>query len=206
MFWYQFVAYSFYQIRFRSERYQYEGVGGVEGGRKEYFDHRFTTPEHCNRFRWRWRFVTSHDHNPAAIAGTRFHIRELFYRPATCSYPTQHTHTHLLICVQACMSPVQLKPRRLAPLVYIEKSYRRSPFTVVMGYISTFLCASSTKGVGDKGMRERRSLALSCSIYIHLSLPSYGFGCPFSLILALLQCYLLNIITAALKVARIQNI
>jgi len=79
------------------------------------------------------------------------------------------THTHLLICVQACMSPVQLKPRRLAPLVYIEKSYRRSPFTVVMGYISTFLCASSTKGVGDKGMRERRSLALSCSIYISLS-------------------------------------
>lgn len=77
-------------------------------------------------------------------------------------------HTHLLICAQACMSPVQLKPRRLAPLVYIEKSYRRSPFTVVMGYISTFLCASSTKGVGDKGMRERRSLAHSYSIYIAL--------------------------------------
>lgn len=117
--------------------------------------------------------MTSHDHNPAAIGGTRFHIRESLYRPATCSYPTQHTHTHLLICVQACMSPVQLKPRRLAPLVYIEKSYRRSPFTVVMGYISTFLCASSTKGVGDKGMRERRSLALSCSVYTYIYLSSF---------------------------------
>jgi len=38
--------------------------------------------------------VTSHDHYLAAIAGTRFHIRESLYRPATCSYPTQHTHTH----------------------------------------------------------------------------------------------------------------
>jgi len=66
------------------------------------------------------------------------------------------------------MSPVQLKLRRLAPLLYIEKSYRESPFAGVMGYICTFLCASSTKGVGDKGMRERGSLFLSCSLYIAL--------------------------------------
>lgn len=147
----------------------------------EILDHRFTTSDQCvsDEDGVSWRHMTTFQE---PCSGYRRHLSP--YPPvaplgrsatshtsAKLSYPAQthtHTHIHLLICAQACMSPVQLKPRRLAPLVYIEKSYRGSPFAVVMGYISRFLCASSTKGVGDKGMRERRSLALSCSLYIAL--------------------------------------